>query len=198
MKRVFTISAVLLSATVMIQSAVARDAPSLRSWTVLNSTGASHSVSPELKAEATTVLANILSAAKISGFTLVPGAMNSYHASWAAPGVVGGLRIENLDAAESTGFIFAVEEKNCGGSFGGARERSEGGAVTLRCACKVGSGQSTNVFYTIVPRPAGGSYVLFVTAVEDRSTSSDVPPEDIAAKTGSLMLKASLRALATD
>lgn len=163
-----------------------------------DSVGSIPAGSPELKTEATTVLANVLGSAGIQGFRLVSDVPDTlkdygYHVLWGAPGMVGGLKIfRSLTVPDAVTFVIAQQERECNGAFGSYRERAEKGLVSIRTACKETTGGNTVVTFNVVPRTSGGSYQFFTTAL---SASEEVatPEIDAASATAGRLFDATLR-----
>jgi hypothetical protein len=168
----------------------------------VDSVGSIPAGSSELKTEATTVLANVLGSAGIQGFRLVsdvPDALKDYgyHVLWGAPGMVGGLKVfRSLTVPDAVTLVIAQQERECTGAFGSYRERSEIGLVSIRTACKETIGGNTVVTFNFVPRPSGGSYQFFTTALSasEETTTSEI---DAATATAGKLFDASLRTVET-
>jgi hypothetical protein len=162
------------------------------------STGSISAASSDLKTEATTVLANILGAAGIQGFRLVsdvPSVMQDYQAAWSAPGVVGGIKIQqDATISDAVTILIASDERGCKGTFASYRERAEQGLVSIRTACKQETGDGINVTYMLAPRNAGGVYQFFALAMPEENPDA-MPEGDAVATTAGRMFDASLRTL---
>jgi hypothetical protein len=125
----------------------------------------------DTKSEASIVVANVLSAAGMKGFRVVPPDevpenLRGYDAVWFAEGVAGTVNILMPDVANSTeavsALLLAKDARACSGSFASAKPgQTEGGIVRLMTGCDR-NGQITQVHYTIAYRPKGGFYVFAV------------------------------------
>ena len=148
-----------------------------------------------LHAEATVVLANILSAIGAQNFRMlpreeIPEAYKSWGAVWSAPGMIGALGLVERHTASQADQVAATltqsEAQGCKGIF--ASERIPGetgvGVARLRTGCSVGS-KLTEASYTIAPRSKGGFYVLGVVAQPESV--------DSARETGEKLYQAAIR-----
>lgn len=125
------------------------------------------------KAEATALIANILSSSGISGFYIlppgqVPKELASYDAVWVAPNVVGTLMIAMptipVHAQDLASLLLASDAKSCAGKFAsGSLPASTGPSldVHLFTACDASAGKWT-IYYDAVSRQAGGYYLFAV------------------------------------
>jgi hypothetical protein len=135
---------------------------------------------PAHQAEAAILLANIMSAANVSGYTIgtpEQAARMSVDAIWTTPSVVGTLMIlpsTRVDNPEIQGILIGIEARACKGGFVSGALPSEGARehrIVTTCQ-PAGQPQRTTYFFALT-RPKGGSY-LFTTA-----TSSDGGREDV-------------------
>lgn len=99
------------------------------------------------RAEAATVIANVLSMSGIQGFAIadtVPDSLKGYLVVWTAPGLVGGVQIMDRTTVEqASAFIAASDTGTCKGTLG-----------------TFAGGNGFRINYAIVPRQKGGVYVL--------------------------------------
>ncbi len=144
-----------------------------------------------LKAEATTLIANVLSKATITGFhILTPGEVPSAWAHtdvvWAAPGVLGALTILTPEAHPTAASIrsgyLSSDAGACKGKFASGISSDaptmQQTSVRLFTACEEGA-KGWTVFYTAMPRPSGGYYLfdafgLGANAPQPKSADTDI------------------------
>ncbi len=153
----------------------------------------------ETVTEAATVLANVLGAAGVQGFRLVsdpPEPFKQYQVAFAAPGVVGGLRVQSAaTVADTTTAILAADQQSCKGTYASLREREEQGGVSVWSACKEPNGTGIGIVYNLIPRPAGGVYIFF-TAQPPGQVAAGSEPDNTVATTSKGLFEASLRTIA--
>ncbi len=172
----------------------------------------STATSADYKTEATTVLANVLAASGVQGFTItadMPDSLREYHAAWTAPGVLGGVRVQEANVPDAVAYLISADEKSCKGTFASVREHDEKGIVSVKSGCR-DSGNDTEISYTVAPRSAGGTYVFFTyvmpnsapgagsTGTQDAagSSSGNVPQTDTLETAGNQMFQGTLKTLA--
>ena len=147
-------------------------------------------------AETTAFLANILSAAGIQGFTLLPETdpkMKPWEVGWTAPNLAGLARIDSDSTVEqSATTIAAIDGSQCKGSFASTKEPSSDGRVLLlKTACQTSDATTSwRYTYTIATRSAGGSYVTG--AIETGNVPTQQSPAEAV---GPKLLDASVRYL---
>jgi hypothetical protein len=119
--------------------------------------------------------------------------MKDYNVGWTAPGVVGGLLIENAQIPDAVSYLIAVDERVCNGVYAGYRVRDEHGLVSIRTGCKASNGNETSVSYTLVPRRAGGIYQFFVADIPGTESGDGAGSGAPAAVASARIFDASLR-----
>jgi hypothetical protein len=117
-----------------------------------------------LKAEANAVLANLLSAAGIPEFYIlppkeVPVPLASAHAVWKAGGVFGTLNVIGGQAsmADAPSQLIAGDARACKGKFASGSLPNEGPGIRVFTACETASSED-HIYYLMIPRRAGGFY----------------------------------------
>ena len=150
--------------------------------------------SDSLKAEANAVLANLLSAAGVPGFYIlppseVPSLLANSHAVWKAGGVFGTLNVVGGQAkiADAPSQIIAGDARACAGKFASGFLPNEGAGVRVFTACEASSSEN-HIYYLMIPRRSGGFY-NFATVVLGKE---DAPAQRI----DSQIRQAALRTLA--
>jgi hypothetical protein len=114
------------------------------------------------RAEAVSLAANILGSAGIIGFRFVEGETGFADARWRTDGLFGMVRIEpkeppGLISAEA----IAVDAAGCKSKFASGSIPANDGNDVPRMFTKCGDGdQGYTVFYFILPRKAGGHYLI--------------------------------------
>src|SRR5215468_12384917 len=114
------------------------------------------------RAEALTLAANILGSAGIVGFQIAEGDNGFVDAAWRANRLFGMVRIEPKDppALISAGMI-AVDAAGCKSKFASGSIPASDNNDVPRMFTKCGDGdQGYTVFYFILPRKAGGHYLI--------------------------------------
>lgn len=149
---------------------------------------------PSLQAEAAVLLANIMAAANVSGYSIgtpEQAAKMSVHAAWTAPSVVGTLLIipvRRVDDPEIPGIVIGTNALGCKGAFMSGSLPSDGTReVRITTTCQPSGQPLTTSYYFGIPRPKGGLY-LFTT-----TTTRDGRRED-AEQTDEIIRKATYRA----
>jgi hypothetical protein len=149
---------------------------------------------PTLQAEAAVLLANVMSAAKVSGYAMAApeeALKRSAHAAWTAPSVVGSLLIipmRRVDDPEIPGLVTGINATGCKGAFMSASLPSDGRVVRVTTTCQPQDRPLTTSYYFGIPRPRGGLY-LFIT-----QTTQDGGRED-AERADEMIRQASLRSI---
>lgn len=126
--------------------------------------------------EATTMLADLLSAARIPRFHFlepeqVPSDLAGYDAVWIAPDIVGVGRIvasgPDVSPEKVERSTTAANARACGGTFiFGATPGTDEPSVVTRFFTECETGSDVSVAnYLVLPRPLGGNYVLAVMSV---------------------------------
>ena len=122
------------------------------------------------RAEAVALTANLLSAAKIDGFTVVdaiPADLDFFDAMWTAPGVIGGVIVQPTETTDSAlAGLTGRASANCKGRHASAKLPGKDGIVSLKLICD--DAESTVV---ILPRSRGGLYVVTILPAPAESTS---------------------------
>ncbi len=114
------------------------------------------------RAEALSLAANILGSAGIVGFQIAEGDNGIVDAAWRADRLFGMVRIEPKDppALISAGMI-AVDAAGCKSKFASGSIPASDSNDVPRMFTKCGDGdQGYTVFYFILPRKAGGHYLI--------------------------------------
>jgi hypothetical protein len=114
------------------------------------------------RAEALSLAANILGSAGIVGFQIAEGDNGFVDAAWRANHLFGMVRIEPKDppALISAGMI-AVDAAGCRSKFASGSIPASDNNDVPRMFTKCGDGdQGYTVFYFILPRKAGGHYLI--------------------------------------
>src|SRR5262249_30309131 len=120
------------------------------------------------QAEATVVLANVMSATKVPGFSIMPAeeaAKYNWHALWLG---TGGLRALNVvpdaqvDDAKLASVRVARDAEACKGAFlsGSLPDVSRNRSVRLFTSCDDDKTGAITTYYLAVRRPKGGLYVF--------------------------------------
>jgi hypothetical protein len=141
-------------------------------------------------AETTAYLANVLSAAGVQGFTLLPEPkVGLWEVGWTAPNVVGLARIDEKSSVEENAILIAAgDSATCKGNFASTKQpTADGKVMLLKTACQ--TSQASQAFqnsYTIAPRAAGGSYITGIT-----ENSSSASQDTQASEVGPRLLEAS-------
>lgn len=147
----------------------------------------------ELRAEATVVLANVLSATGVQNFRVlpreeIPSDYQGWGAVWSAPGLIGamGLLEQPSQAEQVAATLTQKEAMGCKGVFVSERIPALAGlnVARLRTGCSEGD-NFVETSYSIAPRSKGGFYVFGVAGKK-----TDV---DTARETGEKLYQAALR-----
>jgi len=124
-----------------------------------------------VRVEAATLTANLLSAAKIDGFTVVdtiPAELNFYDAMWLSPGVIGGVMVRpNETSDEALAGLAGRASANCKGRHASAKLPAKDGVVSLKLMC-----DDTASTIVLIPRSRGGIYIVTVLPASDGETST--------------------------
>lgn len=148
-------------------------------------TAAVSPTAPDLRAEITSLAANLLSEAGVSGFRLSTGD-NKTSVSWSSPGGNGVLLVM-LESAEVkrpsdlTPKLISIAAEKCKGKFLSGAMPEENGAARSFSSCQIGTGEPTTGYYITVPRSAGGHYVIMTwpTAGTSLKSPQQEPDQDI-------------------
>jgi hypothetical protein len=143
--------------------------------------GAAKRRPPAYRAEAIAFAANILGAAGITGFRILDESKDTDRdAIWVAPDTFGSVLIdaENPPALISATTI-ALDSATCKSKFLSGAAPPDGNDKILRLFTKCGDGKDAiTVFYFVIPRKAGGHYLVGTGSVGTdepaRKTESDV------------------------
>lgn len=140
-------------------------------------------------AESTTLAANLLSMAGITGFRILsrnalPPAWKTYDAVWVAPGLVGFVTVLDNQIAGSLKEIaalrIAADAKGCQGRFASGPISDEAllsGSQRFFTACDGSNGWDAR--YTVIPCHAGGYYFLATLTTEAAETKGDTANRSI-------------------
>ena len=130
------------------------------------------------QAEASVVLANVLSAASLQGFRVgsredVPNV--DADAFWAAGDVVGTLNIVDnfgIDDPAIKAGVIGSDAKSCKGKFvsGSLPSTEANGEVRMFTSCEGTDKKTLTVYYLAVPRSKGGIYLFATLATESSNT----------------------------
>jgi hypothetical protein len=139
---------------------------------------------PALQAEAAVLLANVMAAANVSGYSMgapEEAAKIGGHAFWTAPSALGTLLIvphRRIDDREIPGFVTGVNASGCEGAFMSASlPVADTRTIRVTTTCqRPGEALSTS-YYFGVPRPRGGIY-LFTTRTTRDGGREDVERAD--------------------
>jgi hypothetical protein len=137
-------------------------APAPANSTSQRSNGAGQERPAAYRAEALSLAANILGSAGIVGFQIAEGDNGFVDAAWRANRLFGMVRIEPKEppALISAGMI-AVDAAGCKSKFASGSIPASGNNDVPRMFTKCGDGdQGYTVFYFILPRKAGGHYLI--------------------------------------
>jgi hypothetical protein len=134
---------------------------------------------PAHQAEAAILLANIMSAAKVTGYTLgtpEQATKMSVDAVWTSPSIVGTLLIApamRVDDPEVQGIVIGTEARTCKGGFMSGALPSDGASgLRIITTCQPTGQPQRSTYYFLVPRPKGGLY-LFTTATTSNGGRED-------------------------
>jgi hypothetical protein len=98
---------------------------------------------PALQAEAAVLLANVMSAANVTGYSMATpeeARKRSAHAAWTAPSVIGSLVIilgRRVDDPEIRGLVTGIKATGCKGAFMSASLPSDGRVVRVTTTCQL-------------------------------------------------------------
>lgn len=150
------------------------------------------SSNPAHQAEAAILLANIMSAAKVSGYTLgtpEQASKMSVDAVWTAHAVIGTLLIApkmRVDDPEIQGIVIGSEARFCKGGFMSGALPSDGSReLRIMTTCQPQGQAAKTTYYFAVGRPKGGLY-LFTTATTPSGNRDDAEQADANIRTATL------------
>lgn len=139
---------------------------------------------PALQAEAAVLLANVMSAANVSGYAMgtpEEAAKMGAHAAWTAPSIVGTLLIiaaRRVDDPEIPGLVTGINAMGCKGAFMSGSIPSDGAReVRVTTTCQPPGQLLSTTYYFGIPRPRGGLY-LFATRTRQDGSREDVERAD--------------------
>jgi hypothetical protein len=139
---------------------------------------------PVLQAEAAVLLANVVAAANVTGYSIgtpEEALGRSAHAVWTAPSVVGMLLIiplRRIDDPEIPGLVTGINAMGCKGAFMSGSLPSNGSrTVRVTTTCQPPGQPMTTSYYFGIPRPRGGLY-LFITQTTRDGGREDVERAD--------------------
>ena len=140
----------------------------------------------------------------MQGFQIVseiPKELSTFHSVWTAPGLVGGVFIDpSHQADENAATITAHRARDCKGKFGVVKLPVTAAGASLKTICETSPGKAEGETYLLLPRQAGGVYVLTIFEVNDGapdnapSTSAQTAGTNAEVTSGRLM-EASIRVL---
>ncbi len=135
-----------------------------------------------LRAEATSVMANLLSEAGINGFRLVPGTSENgvpVDVIWASPVAKGAMFIvtdkDVRRPRDMNAKLIAVAAESCKGKFAltATPETDSSSAARVVTGCQVGQ-KATTTYYLTLPRQKGGHYVFATFSDDDSEPAKEV------------------------
>jgi hypothetical protein len=139
----------------------------------------------DLRAEVTSLAANLLSEAGVRGFKIAPNAENLNSVVWTSPGGNGALAVEldpNLKRpSDFTPRLIGWAASKCKGQFISGAMPEENGAARAFSSCQIGTGEPLSGYYVTLPRGRGGHYVLMVWPRESLASQSNgqEPDKDV-------------------
>ena len=128
------------------------------------------------RAEAVSIVANVLGASGLTGFRILDDTKDQDHnqVAWTADQIAGSLTIAdqaNIDTL--IGVLIGSEAASCSGKFvSGKLPSDQNGERHAFVLCEEPK-NSTNTFYLVVPRAQGGNYVFAVTGSQDEASKVD-------------------------
>lgn len=138
----------------------------------------------DLRAEVTSLAANLLSEAGVRGFRFDPPSQgrSKTDVSWTAPGMSGALLVL-LDPAvrrpsDATPRLIALAAERCKGKFASGAMPEENGVARTFSSCQVGTAEPTMGFYLTMPRAAGGHYVLLTFPQNGSASLAPASPQE--------------------
>lgn len=140
--------------------------------------------SPVLQAEAAVLLANVMSAANVSGYAMgkpEEAAKMGAHAFWTSPSVIGSLLIipsRRVNDPEIPGLVTGINAMGCKGAFMSGSLPSDGArAVRVTTTCQPSGQPLVTSYYFGIARPRGGVY-LFSTRTNRDGNREDAERAD--------------------
>jgi len=138
------------------------------------------------RTEATLFAANLLSTIQATGYALlsaeeVPDVFADHDAVWSGSGFVGSVRIvsadEGFEVADIRAGVISSDARNCSDKFASGVMQGDTnvqpGSAHLFTACD-GGDSPWSVYYTVVPRPRGGHYLVSVLSDGDGTAAARV------------------------
>lgn len=148
--------------------------------------GAAAMPSASERTEATLFAANLLSNIQATGFSLlsaedVPGQFADHDAVWKGYGFIGSVRIisadEQFEVADIRAGVISSDARTCSDKFASGVMQgdttTQPGSAHLFTACE-GGDAPWSVYYTVVPRPKGGHYLVSVLSDGDGTAAAEV------------------------
>ena len=139
---------------------------------------------PALQAEAAVLLANVMAASNVAGYSMgtpEEAAKIGGHAFWTAPSALGTLLIiphRRIDDPEIPGFVTGVNAMGCKGAFmSGSLPAADTRVVRVTTTCQRPGEALATSYYFGTPRPRGGLY-LFMTRTNRDGGREDVERAD--------------------
>jgi len=139
---------------------------------------------PDLRSEITSLAANLLSEAGVTGFRINPSKDSKTSVSWTAPNGSGVLMVV-LDQrvkqpSDLTPRLISIAAEKCKGKFVSGAMPEEKGAARVFSSCQVGTGEPHTAYYSTIRRSAGGHYVIMtVPPVAAATAPADEPDKHI-------------------
>jgi hypothetical protein len=139
---------------------------------------------PALQAEAAVLLANVMAASNVTGYSMgtpEEAAKIGGHAFWTAPSILGTLLIiphRRIDDREIPGLVTGVNATGCSGAFmSGSLPVADTRTIRITTTCQRSGEALSTSYYFGVPRPRGGVY-LFTTRTNRDGSRDDVERAD--------------------
>jgi hypothetical protein len=144
---------------------------------------------PAYRAEALALAANILGSAGVVGFRMLDGENGFADAAWQSNRLFGMVRIEPKEPpAKISAIAIAVDAAGCKSKFASGSMPATDKNELPRIFTKCGDGEGWTVYYFILPRKAGGHYLIGTGA-----NGADEPARQIESDIRQATLKATER-----
>ena len=136
---------------------------------------------PDLRAEVTSLAANLLSEAGVKGFRLTPDPSRATSVTWSSPGSRGALLVmidPNVRRpSDLTPRLISIAAEKCKGKFMSGAMPEENGAARSFSSCQVGSAEPSTGYYIALERRAGGHYVIMTWPTEGSGQLKESEPD---------------------